>query len=72
MTPGEKNLSPLGITYINTVYKNQPLGINRNIKSVAPKFSTPPKLPPTPRMAPHENFANKKLTPKDYIYKHCV
>ena len=38
------------------------------MKSVTPKFSTPP----APKVAPRENFVKKKLTPRDYVYKHCV
>ena len=50
------------------MYENQPLTIKRNMKSATPKFSPPP----APKMATRENFAKKKLTPRDYLYKHCV
>ena len=35
------------------------------MKSATPKFSPPL----APKMAPRENFAKKKLTPGDYLYK---
>ena len=38
------------------------------MKSATPKFSPPS----APKRAPCENFAKKKLTPRDYLYKHCV
>ena len=62
----------LVIRYINIVYQNRPLTIKRNMKNVTSKFSTPPKLP-LPLDWPHMKISqNKKLTPRDYIYKHCV
>ena len=38
------------------------------MKSVTPKFSTPP----APKVAPCDNFMKKNLTPRDYVYKQCV
>ena len=58
--------------YINIVYQNQPLTIKRNMKSVTPKFSTPPKLPPPLERPDVKISRKKKLTPRDYLYKHCV
>ena len=50
-----KKVYPLGITYINIVYQNQTLTIQRKYEKCHLKAFTSP----TPKIAPHENFAEK-------------
>ena len=52
--------------YLRRIYSDS------DIPKCHPKVFNSPKTSPASRMAPHENFAKKKLTPRDYLYKHCV